>query len=123
MADNKAKKAPRRAQETRKVSSTGKIEAGSTVRPVGFVTLSRDRRGKDRFGHPIGPMEAHVPHGYDYVVTATAPGVPPWDLSAKQIRADVAQTHAEHFEVVPAPKKNTPADEPAEPDTEAQNGG
>jgi hypothetical protein len=111
MADNKAKKAPRRAQEARKVSSTARIEAGSTVRPVGFVTLSQERRGKDRFGHPIGPMEAHVPHGYDYVVTATAPGVPPWDLSAKQIRADVAAAHAEHFEVVKPPEKNTPEPE------------
>jgi hypothetical protein len=118
MADNKAKKAPRRAQEARKVSSTARIEAGSTVRPVGFVTLSQRRRGEDRFGHPIGPMEAHVPHGYDYVVTSTGPGVPPWDLSAKRIRADVAQAHAEHFEVVKPPEKNTPAAGAAEPDKE-----
>jgi hypothetical protein len=69
------------------------MKAGTRLRPRGFVVLTEKRRG-------LPAREAHVPHGWDYTVVEEGDGVPAWDLTRKQIRADVAARFADRFDTV-----------------------
>jgi hypothetical protein len=87
-------------------SEAAALPPGTLLRPIGYVELFRRR--------PSGASQAeHVPHGYTYEVVAEGRGVPPWDMTRKKIRADVALRHRDRFEVVADAASGAPTENEA----------